>query len=51
MKDKKSHNFHIVFYDDQIERIKKVADQEGFSTISNYVRSTIINHVNSKLKK
>lgn len=51
MKEKNGDRFLMVFYDDQLERIRKVCKQEGFTTISSFIRSLVINHVNSKLKK
>lgn len=50
-KETKHQRFSMRFYDDQMKNIKIISKQEGFSTVSNFVRSLVINHVNSKLKK
>jgi len=53
MKDniKESNRFQMVFYGDQLGRIRELCKQEGHATISSFIRSLVINHVNSKLKK
>jgi len=51
MANQKGDRFLMIFYEDQLDRIKKVCKQEGFTTVSSFIRSLVINHVNSKLKK
>lgn len=46
----KPHRFNVSFHEDQFQQLKKSAKEEGHFSMSDFIRSVVMRHINTKQK-